>query len=132
MVIVFFGDKSNANFAAYEAACYTLDDINCLHADDKDSLAAEGAEEGQIILFKTFDEGKNVYKGSNDKDAILKFVSSKSVPAYSEFDQKLAGIIFSDGNPGLFLFREDSDSANDAVMKSVSAELSDDIYVTYS
>lgn len=132
VIIVFFGDKGHENFAPFEAACYSLDDINCLHVDDSESLTAESAEAGQVILFKNFDEGKNVYAGKQDKDAILKWVGIKSVPAYSEFDQKMAGLIFSEGNPGLFLFREDSDTANDKVMKSVAAELSDSIFITYS
>lgn len=44
----------------------------------------------------------------------------------------MAGLIFSEGNPGLFLFREDSDTANDKIMKSIAAELSESIFVTYS
>lgn len=50
---------------------------------DKQLLEESGFQQA-VVLHKTFDEKKNVYTGSNNKEELINWVYSKSVPVAGE------------------------------------------------
>lgn len=63
-----------------------------------------------LILFKKFDDRKNVYAGAFTSSAIKAWLEVNSLPSVLEFNDKAIDHIFRNGNPALFVFRSDSDA----------------------
>ena len=91
--------------------------------DDGALLAEYSIENNDVVLFKNFDEGMNIYKGAWEPENITNFIKVKSIPIVSEFNAKIAGVIFTEGNPALFLFRANQDKAYDNVLKNVAPQI---------
>lgn len=104
----------------------------CVFSNDNSLLEDFNVSKNSIMLFKDFDEEKNVYQGDWDPKDIKKFVKANSVPSVSEFHQKLASLIFTDSNPGLFLLRSNKDKDLDRILFKVAPDIKNDLYVTYS
>ena len=51
---------------------------------DADSAKAEGVKQPALVLYKTFDEGKNVYDGKFEKAAITDFAKKAATPLVGE------------------------------------------------
>lgn len=47
-----------------------------------------------IVLFKNFDEGKNIYEGEATVDGLKKFISDNSFATVIVFDDRAIGRIF--------------------------------------
>ena len=91
--------------------------------EDANLLREHDIAKNSVVLFKNFDEGNNVYSGSWKSDDIINFVKLSSVPTVSEFNAKLASLIFQEGNPALFLFRTNQDKTHEEILKNVAPEL---------
>lgn len=83
-------------------------------------------------MYKNYDEGKEVFPGEVTEDALHRWIRYRSLPSMGEFDNKLAGVIFSEGNPGLFLMRTNENNEHDETLKQVAPELSKELFVTYT
>jgi len=90
-VIGYFKDAESDAAKAFLAAAGGLDDypfgITAISME-------EGKDEG-IVLFKNFDEGKNVFDGEFSEEEISTFVTSNSLPLVVDFNQETAQKIFS-------------------------------------
>ena len=53
-------------------------------AADADAAKAEGVKAPALVLYKQFDEGKNVYDGKFDKEAITAFAKKAATPLVGE------------------------------------------------
>ena len=77
------GDKkSNTTFS--EIAESMRDDYLFGATSDASLAEAEGVKQPAIVLYKTFDEGKNTFTEKFDKDAIEKFIKTAAVPLVGE------------------------------------------------
>lgn len=85
VLVAFFevGDtKSNTTFSE---VAETLRDEYLFGATNDASLAeAEGVEQPAIVLYKTFDEGKNTFSKKFEKETIAKFIQTAAVPLVGE------------------------------------------------
>ena len=74
--------KSNES---YTAAANALRDNFLFGAVHEEALAkAENVKQPAIVLYKSFDEGKNVFEDKIEKDAIEKFAKTASMPLIGE------------------------------------------------
>lgn len=72
------GDEDNVYGFTYDAAAATANDVTA----------------PAIVLFKQFDEGKNVFDGAIESAAIKAFVEEKSTPLVIPFSMDVVGKIF--------------------------------------
>lgn len=65
-----------------------------------------------MTLFKSFDEGKNLFEGEMNMSNLENFVEVNSIKTIMEFDQKAAEVIFSNAKDALFaLYAQNNDAA---------------------
>ena len=75
-------NKANETFNKYANA--NRDTYLFGASNDADLAKAEGAKTPGFVLYKTFDEGKNVFDGKFDEDEIAKFVKTAATPLIGE------------------------------------------------
>jgi len=93
-IVGFFKDQESDAAKQFLAAASATDDHPfAITADDavftEYSVTADG-----VVLFKDFDEGKNVYEGEVTEDGLVKFVAANSLPLVVDFNHETASKIF--------------------------------------
>jgi len=86
------GFVSGDALAAFNAAGDSFDDVP-FGILDADAAAALEVAEGQVALFKQFDEGRVNFAGEGS-DALIKFVKEEQLALVNEFSDKTAPKIF--------------------------------------
>jgi protein disulfide-isomerase A1 len=69
-------------------------DLAVVVASTKKDIAEDAADVNKLVIFKQFDEGKNVYDGEFTQEGIAAFVKSNSKPLVITFSQEKAPMIF--------------------------------------
>lgn len=85
VVVAFFeaGDK-NSN-TTFSGVAETLRDDYLFGASNDAKLAeAEGVKLPAVVLYKSFDEGKDIFAEKFDKEAITKFTKTSAMPLVGE------------------------------------------------
>ncbi len=84
-MVAFFeaGDKtSNTTFSE---VAETMRDDHLFGASNDAKLAeAEGVKFPSVVLYKSFDEGKDIFEGKFDREAITKFTKTSAMPLVGE------------------------------------------------
>ncbi|XP_064084587.1 protein disulfide-isomerase-like isoform X2 [Macrobrachium nipponense] len=94
VVVGFFKDQSSPGAKQFLAAASATDDYP-FGITSEDALFSEyEAKDEGIILFKNFDEGKNVYEGEITEDGVTQFVAANSLPLVVDFNHETASKIF--------------------------------------
>ena len=70
------------------------EEYRCAITSDEEAMKKHDAKDGQVVLFKKFDQGRAVYEGSIDKPAMMEFIQRYSVPLVVEFNHETAQKIF--------------------------------------
>lgn len=84
-IVAFFADQESEAFKTFsEVAKKHRNDFSFGSISDAELAKEHGVSDGNIVLFKTFDEGKNVYDGELTTDAIFEFIKSSSIPLLAE------------------------------------------------
>jgi protein disulfide-isomerase A1 len=124
VVVFFFGPAGEAHDNYLKAAA-TYEDVAFVHSSDEAVLNKYEAQPNTIILFKKFDEGKNVHTGETTVEAITAFINENKDPTIFPFSQKVAQKIFGEGIDALFLIRDDNEEGHkaEATLRSVAKEL---------
>ncbi|XP_042204446.1 protein disulfide-isomerase-like isoform X1 [Homarus americanus] len=94
VVIGFFKDQESAEAKEFLAAASSTDDFPFGITSEAAVFSEYGLEADGIILFKDFDEGKNVYDGDVTEAEITKFVAANSLPLVVDFNHETASKIF--------------------------------------
>lgn len=93
-IIGFFKDQTSAGAKEFLAAASATDDYP-FAITSEDALFSEYSVEGEgIILFKDFDEGKNLYEGEITEEGLTQFVAANSLPLVVDFNHETASKIF--------------------------------------
>lgn len=93
-IVGFFKDRETEMAKAFLAAANAVDEFQ-FGVSSADEVAAKyEAKDGQIVLFKKFDDGKAVYDGEATEEAIKKFILGESMPLVVEFNHDSAQKIF--------------------------------------
>lgn len=85
VVIAYFAaddKKSNTSFS--ETAEGLRDDYLFGATNDADLAKAEGVKQPSIVLYKSFDEGKNTFEDKFEKESIEKWVKTSAIPLVGE------------------------------------------------
>lgn len=119
VVVVAFQDTSSEDFKKIEDAARGIEDIEVGVADEAAAKAA-GEAFPSLVLYKKFDEGKNVFEGELNADAVQEFVTANSIPLVSTFSQESAPKIFGSGVETHFLyFNDEKSDSHDGIMKQL-------------
>jgi len=93
-IIGFFKDQSTDAAKAFLASAAATDD-HPFAITSEDAVASEYGVSGDgIVLFKDFDEGKNVYEGDITEEGITTFVAANALPLVVDFNHETASKIF--------------------------------------
>lgn len=114
LVGVFFSGTDSSNFGDFKVIAASHDDIVFLHTDSEEVRQHYNVERDTFILFKKFDEGKNVFTGPWGGNNLKDFVANNKFPVIANFDQKTAQRIFGEGHNSLFLLVSDTDAGRKA------------------
>lgn len=93
-IVGFFKDRESELAKAFLAAANAVDEYQ-FGVTSADEVAAKyEAKDGQIVLFKKFDDGKALFEGEATEEAIKKFILGESMPLVVEFNHDSAQRIF--------------------------------------
>ena len=95
VIIGFFKDQESDAAKEYLAAAAAMDDHPFAITSEDSVFSEYSAADGAVILFKDFDEKKDVFEGEVKKDDVLKFVASNALPLVVDFNHETASKIFS-------------------------------------
>jgi protein disulfide-isomerase A1 len=84
LVAYFAADDKTSNTTFTDVASALRDDYLFGAIHDAAIAKAEGVKQPAIVLYKTFDEGKDTFEEKFDKDAITKFVKTAATPLIGE------------------------------------------------
>lgn len=85
VVVGYFGaDDKSSNATFTEVAEEMRDSFLFGATSDADLAKAEGVKQPAIVLYKSFDEGKNTFEEKFEKDAISAFTKTASTPLIGE------------------------------------------------
>lgn len=118
LVGYFEADDKESN-ATFTAVAEKLRDSYLFGASSDAELAkAEGAKFPSVVLYKSFDEGKNVFDEAFDVEAIEKFASVKSIPLIGEVGPETYAGYMATGIPLAYIFAEEA-SEREALAKDL-------------
>src|ERR1700730_11658995 len=81
VLIAYFAADDNESNTTFNAAADLMRDEYIFGATNDAALAqAEGVKQPSVVLYKDFDEGKNVFEEKFDVDAISQFAQTASTP----------------------------------------------------
>ena len=85
VIVGFFEADDKSTNTTFTEVAESLRDEYLFGATSDVALAkAEDVKQPGLVLYKSFDEGKDVYDGKIDKDAISKFAKTASIPLVGE------------------------------------------------
>ena len=85
VLVGFFGADDKASNATFGEVAEELRDNFLFGASSDAALAeAEGVKQPAIVLYKTFDEGKNTFEDKFTKESVTEFAKTASIPLIGE------------------------------------------------
>ena len=96
VLVVLFGPKSGENFEIFEKIAKSFDDVT--FAVSEAGKEQYSVKEGDVVMFKHFDERRNDCNCVLNEDNLKNFVERNMYPIVAPFDEKLAEKIFGEGN----------------------------------
>ncbi len=85
VVVAYFDKDDKWSNTTFSEVAETMRDEYLFGATNDAVLAkAEGIKQPAIVLYKSFDEGKNTYEEKFDKEAISKFAKTSAIPLVGE------------------------------------------------
>lgn len=93
-VIGFFKDQTSDAAKVFLSVASMVDDYPFGITSSDDVFAEYKVEDGKVVLFKQFDEGRADFEGELKEEVLKKFVSSNALPLVVEFNHETAQKIF--------------------------------------
>ncbi len=84
LVAFFKADDKSSNTTFSEVAETMRDDYLFGATSDAKLAEAEGVKQPAVVLYKSFDEGKDTFDGKFEKDTISKFAKDAATPLVGE------------------------------------------------
>ncbi|XP_072167834.1 protein disulfide-isomerase 2-like [Diadema setosum] len=94
VVVGFFKDVESDAAKLFIEVADSMDSIPFGITSDDATLEKFEAADGSVILFKKFDEGKNVFEGELTAASLTSFIGRNSLPLVVEFGDEMAPKIF--------------------------------------
>ncbi|XP_043284274.1 protein disulfide-isomerase [Venturia canescens] len=89
-----FKDPESAAAKVYLEVASAIDDHVFGISSSQEVFDEYKAKDGQVLLFKKFDEGKSVYEEELEPEQLKKFISVQSLPLLVDFNHETAQKIF--------------------------------------
>jgi len=109
LVGYFAADDKTSNTTFSEVAEEHRDSYAFGATSDTALAEAEGVKVPSIVLYKTFDEGKNTFTEKFTKDAIAEFAKTASTPLIGEVGPETYATYMAAGIPLAYIFAETAD-----------------------
>lgn len=85
VIVGYFAVDDKISNTTFTEVAESLRDDYLFGAINDEALAkAEGVKQPAIVLYKTFDEGKDTFEEKFDKEAITSFVKTSAIPLVGE------------------------------------------------
>ena len=122
VVGLFFGAQDTPAFDQFLEVARQSDDVVFIHTNNDELKRYFNLDQG-FILFKRFDEAKNVYTGPMNALELTNFLNKNKYPAVSHYNRDAENRIFYQGHNAIILFREkgqESELAEDEFRKAAN------------
>lgn len=107
VLVAFFGADDKASNTTYSEVAESMRDDYLFGATNDAALAeAEGVKRPGIVLYKSFDEGKNSFEEKFEKDAITTFAKTAATPLVGEVGPDTYAGYMAAGLPLAYIFAE--------------------------
>nr|OQO15965.1 Protein disulfide-isomerase [Rachicladosporium sp. CCFEE 5018] len=107
VLVGYFGADDKSSNATFNEVAEELRDNFLFGATSDVALAeAEGVKQPSIVLYKTFDEGKNVFSEGFTKETISEFAKTASTPLIGEVGPETYAGYMAAGIPLAYIFAE--------------------------
>ena len=93
-VVGFFKDQESDAAKKYIEAILDYEEYPVGITSDEAAMKDNDAKDGQVVLFKDFDERRAVYEGAIGKEALQEFIARYALPLVIEFNHETAQKIF--------------------------------------
>ncbi|GAM83209.1 hypothetical protein ANO11243_011950 [Dothideomycetidae sp. 11243] len=108
VVVAYFAADDKTSNATFTKVAETLRDSHLFGAThDADLAKKEGVTQPSLVLYKTFDEGKNIFSEKFDETAITSFISASATPLVGEVGPETYAGYMEAGLPLLYIFAEE-------------------------
>jgi protein disulfide-isomerase A1 len=85
VLVAYFAADDKASNETFSSVAESLRDTYIFGAINDPAVAkAEGVKQPGLVLYKTFDEGKDIFTEKFDKEAISKFAKAAATPLVGE------------------------------------------------
>lgn len=120
-IVGFFKDVESDGAKVFLNVANTVDD-HAFGISSSDEVFSEyGVEDGKVILFKKFDEGKNQFEDELDVHKLRKFISVHALPLVVDFNEVTAEKIFNgDVSSHLLIFLSKEAGDYEKYMKEIT------------
>ncbi|KAF1825011.1 PDI precursor protein [Dissoconium aciculare CBS 342.82] len=110
VLVGYFAADDKTSNATFNEIAEEYRDSYAFGATSEAALAkAEGVSQPSIVLYKTFDEGKNTFTEKFDKEAIVAFAKTASTPLIGEVGPETYATYMGAGIPLAYIFSESAD-----------------------
>ena len=107
VLVAYFAADDKASNVTFTTVAEKLRDSYLFGASSDAELAkAEGVSFPSVVLYKAFDEGKNIFDEPLEAEAIEKFASVKSIPLIGEVGPETYAGYMATGIPLAYIFAE--------------------------
>jgi len=110
VIIGFFDDNSQEEYNTFSQTAEELrEDFLFGATGQKDVITKAEVKPPTVILYKKFDEGKNILEGSFTKEELTTFIKKNSIPLLAEIGPDNYASYVDSGLPLAFLFYENAE-----------------------
>ncbi len=124
--LLFYGNKNDTLYPIFHNLSEQFINIEFISCDSKEVGEHYKINRGNLILFKAFSNREIVIREiPKDKDQLTYVIRSKFLENLKKFDSNTNKLVFNEGTPGIFLFRDENhlDTRNlDILMEEISQE----------
>ena len=107
VIVAYFDKDDKSSNETFSTVAQSLRDDYLFGAvSDADVIKAEGVKTPSIVLYKSFDEGKNTYVEKYEKEGIEKFVRAAATPLIGEVGPETYSGYMAAGLPLAYIFAE--------------------------
>lgn len=104
VVVVFFGKEEGSEFLLFKETSQVYEGAPFLVVSDKNMLSENQINANSLVLFKNFDEGRNILTNYSSLEEIYEFIETSATKLVSSFDESTAEFIFGRSNSAVFLY----------------------------
>lgn len=110
VLVAYFAADDKASNETWTSIAEAQRDTYLFGATNDAALAtAEGVKAPAVVLYKQFDEGKSIFTGKFEKEAIEEFIKASSMPLIGEIGPETYAGYMAAGLPLAYIFAETSE-----------------------